>query len=425
MQRSEKHLGPTRSILSTPRQEEEVKELMKVLGFIVALTIIAGAILIWITVASAEEPENDGSPEEWEEFEVDQAMAEAGEEVSMPGEKDFGKPWKKKCPSNDGWCPSISEGVSAALVWCDSEKCRKNHLGDALEIYGTWGPWIDEDCGGQPGILPSQTIRTESHVGSGEKKGVFAMTKSGTKECGLASVDRDHAKGLDINACQPRANIFGTCWYRNNRLLALREKLPDVSLAPLEDQWIFAGAGGAVGLGKVITLIQKSGALATKKDGTLVNSSPAKRLVTYLQTIHGKWGRARKVQARSKSIGLDAALKEEGLTTKQWNYLKGFLDLYSSTGPWSSIFGFRPGRTAFRIVRVYRVVQMLKTMYPDGVIPWGEPVLPKRPEDLLSYPGDKLHCACGNWPELEDDRPSAEEMEVFMTNSDFPILVAP
>jgi hypothetical protein len=328
-----------------------------------------------------------------------------------------GTPWKKTCASGDDWCPSIAAGVDSGVNWCSSDKCIKNHITGAYEIWDTWHPPIEEMCGGQPGMWPAQTMRTESF---GD---VFSMTTSGTKECGLASVDRVHAEKLNVNACDPMANIYATCWFRNKRLLVLREKLPDVTKAPLQDQWLLAGAGGAVGSGKVIALIQKSGALKTDKDGKLKHADPYDYLIRYMKGLHYRWEKAQKVYALKKKIGLPAALGKVGLTEKQWKYVDGHGDLYAKHGDWSSVFGFRPGRTAFRIARPGRVAEIMKYVYPEG-IPWGQPELPVRPEGLYEYPGDKLHCACGNWEELKGKKPVVAEYEYWEDNLD-PVPLVP
>jgi hypothetical protein len=358
-------------------------------------------------VDSGVDPETD--PKAWEEYEDAAKQAGAGETVAMPGDAGWGKPWKQMCASNDDWCPNIADGVNSGLQWCTSPKCMNNHRNGSYAIYVEWSAWIEVDCGavdgfGQPGFWPAQTMRTESF---GD---VFGMTKSGTKECGLASVDREHAAQLNINACDPRANIYATCWYRNNRLIALREKMPEVIVAPLEDQWLIAGAGGSVGLGKVILLLQRSNALATDVNGDLKHDHPYEYMIRYLQTLHAKWNNAQKVNKLTKSMGINGALGQLGYTEKQWGYLKKFLDLYKKQGEWSSIFGFRPGRTAFRIARPGRVAEIVAPLY-YGTIPWGEPKLPERPKGITEYPGDKLHCACGNWPELKTKKPSAAQTQ--------------
>ena len=384
----------------------------------VLAVLLAGGTAVAQEVVEVD-PESD--PAAWEEYEELTKAAGAGEEVPMPGEEAWGKPWKKMCANNDEWCPSIAEGVASGQKWCTSKKCVTNHLGQSYDIWKEWHGWIELMCGGQPGMMAAQTMRTESYVGGekGKKKNpVFSMTKSGTKECGLASVDREHAKALNVNACDPLANVYATCYYRNNRVLALRDKYPDVEKAPLEDQWLLAGAGGAVGLGKIIELLKRSGSLQTDASGTLKHSSPYDHMIKFIAGMHGRWKKANKVQKLKKTMGIDGALASLGLSQKQWKYLESYLDLYKKHGDWSTIFGYRPGRTAFRIARPGRVSEMLDPVY-GGMIPWGEPVLPKRPKGILEYPGDKLHCACGNWPELLDKRPTAFEKKQAVGKDDF------
>jgi hypothetical protein len=358
---------------------------------------------------TAQDVDPESDPEAWEEYEELAKSAGAGEEIPMPGDEAWGKPWKKMCAANDDWCPSIAEGVSAGQKWCTSKKCVTNHVGQSYKIWHEWYGWIEWMCGGQPGMVAAQTMRTEAYVGGkkGAKKNpVFSMTKSGTKECGLASVDRDHAKKLNVNACDPLANVYATCWYRNNRVIVLRDKYPDVEKAPIEDQWLLAGAGGAVGMGKVIELLKRSGSLKTDAAGKLKHASPYDHLIKFIRGTHARWQKAQKVNKLKKTMGLDGALTKMGLSQKQWKYLKSYVNLYKKHGDWATIFGYRPGRTAFRITRPGRVSEMLGPVY-GGNVPWGEPVLPDRPKNILEYPGDKLHCACGNWPELANKRPTA------------------
>lgn len=353
----------------------------------------------------------------WKVYEEEAKKAGAGESVPTPDEKAFGRPWLKRCYASDGWCPSILEGTIAGEKWCASDKCSTRHRTQSYDIFMDWGPWID-DCGGQPGLWPAQTCRTESHVGESAKNPVFAKTKSGTKECGLASVDRDHAEGLDINACDPRANLWATCWYRNNRLIKLRELVPEITRYPLEQQWLIAGAGGAVGLGKVIALLKMSGALTKNKDGEPKHAKPHRHLVQYMKGLHHRWKRARAVKMDVAKIGRTAALAKHGLTEKQWKWLEPHADLYTSHGQWASMFGWRPGRTAFRITRPAAALRIIRELYPEGRVPWSEPALPPRPAGILPYPGKKLHCACGNWKHLQDDKPTLLEIDAWLESLD-------
>jgi hypothetical protein len=377
------------------------------LFFIVLLGVMA-LIILFSLAARAQELDPDTCQEEgtcW--------IPAGGEPEPIMGS--LGEPWKKMCAKPGEWCPSIAEGVSSGESWCSSDKCLKNNITKSYSIYQKWGPVIDEMCGaavgnGQPGIWVSQTVRTEACAGNeGGKCDVFNMTKSGTKECGLASVTVSMAEELNINACDPYANLYATCYYRADRVIKMRDKLPDLEKAPLEDQWLIAGAGGAVGCGKVITLIQKSGALSTNKDGDLKHSSPYTRMITYIKGIHPRWVKAQKVYKLRKTMGLAGALKHFGYTEKEWKYIDTFGDVYSKSGDWSKVFGYRPGRTAFRIARPGRVAEIMLHLYPDG-IPWGEPARPKRPEGLAEFPGKKKHCACGNWKdEYLNKVPSLEE----------------
>jgi hypothetical protein len=375
------------------------------------LCVVAACGLLAGSVGAQEDPEAD--PDAWEEYEEMSKEAGAGEAVPMPGDEDWGKPWKKLCPANDGWCPNIAEGVNSGVKWCKSPKCMNNHRKQSYEIWVTWNAWIEEYCGGlygagQPGMWPAQTMRTESFGN------VFSMTKSGTEECGLASVDEAHAEKLNVNACDPQANIWATCYMRNNRLISWRKKMPEVEKAPLQDQWLIAGAGGAVGSGKVMLLLQRSGALKEDKDGNLKHAHPYEHMLRFLQTIHTKYTKGKKLAKLEKKMGISGALGQLGYSAKQGKYLKTFIDLYAKTGHWSSVFGYRPGRTAFRIARPGRVAEIIEPLY-YGDIPWGEPRLPPRPAGLMDFPGKKKHCACGNWPALEHKKPPKAQKDKVTT----------
>lgn len=359
---------------------------MKKIIAALAGTLLLAALLTLMGKAWGDEPTDE---ELWDEYEVLAEEAGAGESVPTPDDPEWGKPWLAGC--KDDWCPSILEGVNAGENWCKSNKCRKNHTTGAAKIHAEYKAWLD-DCGGQPGLWPAQTARTESFGA------VFSMTKSGTKECGLCSVDRNHAKALDINACDPEANVWASCWFRNKRLLNLREKFPAIADAPLEDQWMLAGAAGAVGGGKVYQFIHDSGALKSPH--------PYKRFRAYVRSLHPKWKKSSGVHFTIKKIGKGLALAHHGLTVKQWKYLRRFKDLYAKHGDWFKLFGCRPGRTVFRLTRPHGAARVISGLYDDGKIPWGEPVLPPRPAGIYPYPDkDKHHCACGHWPELEGKRP--------------------
>jgi len=331
------------------------------------------------------DPSYDPKAEEeaWKEYEEATKKAGAGEVVPLPDDEE---PWKKICPPGQ-YCPSVADGIFAGLHWClpnkkggKPPKCYFTQQNKSFKIYMKFLAWIEKYTGGKAGLFMAGTIRTES-------EGVtFSKTKSKTQECGLASIDNLHAQKADVNACQPEANIYASGYFRNLRLIKLRERWPQVTQAPLEQQWLLAGACGAIGSNKVDYLIQRSGALRTNDDGTLKYSKPHDRVL--------KWGHWADKTGKGKF----------------YTY-----DVYS-------MLARNPGRVFFRFARGRAGVEIFSPMYPNG-IPWTEPIIPVRPANLLPYPGDSKHCKCYLWPELEGQVPSIEENQEWIDRlgEDFPL----
>lgn len=306
-------------------------------------------------------------PDEWKKWEKEAGQAGAGEPVPPPD--DAMTPHETWCQGVKGWCPSVANGVYAGQHWClpncpkcKPPKCYHSHRNRSYDIYLKWKGWIDLFTGGKPGLHLAQTIRTESE---GE---VFTKTKSKTQECGIASIDRAKAKHYDINACDPKANLWAAGYMRNVRLIKLRKNYPQLVRAPLADQWKLAGGCGSVGSHRIRRLIERSGALRTQDDGSLYYARPHERILKWLV----------------------------------WADKSGKGDFYSLSG--SFLLGRNPGRTAFRIARAAAFESMFEDLYMHG-IPYGEPALPQRPDDILPFPGDSKHCQCWRWPELKDKQP--------------------
>ena len=384
---------------------EDVREVLRVLVVILGIVVVCAILAGVITVAlGADDPpaSTDPSVEEaqWDVLEDANKEAGAGQDVPTPDELLAEEPWKDGCK---GYCPSIVNGVTAGEKWCLSKKakCNKSHTNRAYQLWLEFLAWIEESAGGKPGIFTAGTVRTES-----EGK-VFGEIKGTTHECGLASMDLKHAEGLNINACDPRANLYAAGYYRNKRLIKLRDYYdgkihgkekkprPDIRLAPLEDQWMLAGACGAIGSDKVIKLINLSGALDTKADGTLKWASPHKRVRKYLKWAHNRWAKATTMYA------------EDPWGLYQKPHLSKWLTLYTGDSPLAFMLP-NPGKVSFRFSRGWAGLTLYEPMYPSG-LPWGEPVLPERPDGLYPFPGTAQHCQCWRWPELEGIRPTPEE----------------
>lgn len=334
---------------------DETRPLLILIGmFLVAVLVL---LIGWAALAQ-DSPDEVPTPKDWADYEAKAAKAEAGEEIPLPGESSHAK----KCATVEGWCPTVTNGVLAGRQWCIGKKCGISHVNRSQEILEEFRGWIEAYAGGAVPILMAGTIRTES-----EGK-VFGFTKSKTRECGLASVDLAHATLLDVNSCDPEASIWAAGQSRNLQLLNLRAQFPQLVKAPLSDQWMLAGAAGAVGSNRVAGLILESGALSMRDDGTLRYAHPHDRLLDWL-------------------VWADKSPK---------------IDLYS----WDTrhLMGPNPGKTAFRIARPEAVATLLGALYPDG-LPWAEPSLPERPAGILAFPGVTQHCQCYRWPELEAKRP--------------------
>jgi len=364
-----------------------MKEVTKVLawtGIWIVLTVALLVGFLWCLDVWAS-PETDVQPvESW----------------NVWGAEPPPTPWKDGC--KDDWCPSIIEGLEKGESWCLSKGgCGDYHRTESYAIYMKYKAWFNEFCGGTPGIWAAQTVRTESE---GDPDAHIKKTS----ECGLASVDMEHAIALDVNPCDPKANIWATCYARNNQLIQLRADVKGLDKAPIQDQWMLAGASGAAGNGKIIRLLKWSKALSGKH--------PYNAIRNHLRGLHSKWKKATDAKMAISKLGLDEGLGKIGMSHEAWKDLEQYAEVYDKNGPWDALWKaglglYRPGRTAFRIARPEGARKVIEPLFPDGQMPWGDPVLPERPADIWGYPGKKDHCACHLWPEMKNQVPTEEENE--------------
>lgn len=315
----------------------DVREVLRVLLFILGILVVCGIMAVIAHKAMGAE-EADASLETWDQW--------GAGDLWLPGE-----PWKDGC--TDDWCPSLKEGAERGLTWCFNKPgCPKYHRRESYRIYKQFQPWIEMFSGGQPAVWMAQRARTESEgVTDSQPK------KSGTGECGVVSIDRKHAKKHNVDACDPKGNFWASGYAANNRLLTLRQKKPAIQLAPLEEQWLIAGAAGGMGSGKLIKIMKLSGALSTKKievDGekqtALRYKSPIRRACQWCKSLHNKWAKAVKIQHVIDTLGLDKGLGKAGVTHEAWKGLEQFAEVYDPHGEWSGLWtaeggGKRPGRT--------------------------------------------------------------------------------
>lgn len=265
---------------------------------------------------------------------------------------------------------SLADAWWSGEHWCTNQdsQCYHSHRNRSYDIYLAWKDWIDPMAGGFPGLMLAGRIRTESEGNP------FGKTKSHTQECGLASIDLRTSQDLDINACDPEANLWAALWQTNTRLVNLRKKFPALELASLEQQWLLSGAAGAIGSHRVIAMLKASKALEVNKAGELKHLEPYHWL--------GKW------------------ILHKDASGYDWATPAGKKLL----GPW-------PAKSVFRYRRVWGAqVRLLGPMYLQG-IPWGVPEVPARPEGILAFPGVKKHCACKQWPDLFTKRPEAHTFD--------------
>ena len=327
----------------------------------------------------------------WEAGELPPAMAE---------------PWKEGC--TDKWCPSLVEGVDKGENWClAKDGCGGYHRKESYALYMKYKPWFN-NCGGTPGLWAAQTGRTES-------EGETDAHIENTGECGLMSVDEENAKALNINSCDPKAVIWAACYGRNNQLINLREDLKGLDSAPIQDQWMLAGAAGAAGSGKIFRIVKWSKALSSKH--------PYSASRNYLRGLHSKWKKATEAKYWIKKLGLDAGLGRVQMPHEKWLDLEKYEKGYDKNSEWGVLWNagvsmYRPGRTAFRIARPEGARKVIEILFADGKMPWGDPVLPPRPPDLYSFPGKGKHCACHLWPELKDRVPTPEEFEQWKSQNE-------
>jgi hypothetical protein len=340
-------------------------EVFKVVFFMLALAVAMALFMLWAWSATAQE---EPTAAEWEAWEKKAQQAGAGEEVPVPD--DSMTPHQVWCSTIKGYCPTVVNGVIAGQQWCVGKaggkvkpKCYTSHRNRSYKIMLDWWDWLSAYMGGKHPIYTAGTIRTES-------EGVWdAMTNSSTKECGLASIDLAKAESYDINACDAKANIWAAGQMTNQRLIKLREKYPQLVQAPLSDQWKLAGACGAIGSNKVHNLIDASGALRTRDDGSLYYQQPHERVLKWLM----------------------------------WKDKQDPAFFYSYEG--TIYLGRNPGKGAFRVARSVAGEALLADIVGGADNLYSEPALVPRPEDLYPFPGKALHCKCYQWPELADRHP--------------------
>lgn len=346
------------------------------------LMILMAALMLIAGIGYAEEPSGDG----WDKWGV-------GDELFSVGE-----PWKALCKTEKK-CGSLKEGVEDGQTWGSS--IGYYHRKHSHRIYAKYKPWFVLWSGGAHGIWLAQTCRTESE---GETDNV---TKSKYVEAGLCSVNKKWAKQLDINSCDPKANVWATGWMRNDRLIRIRYDYPHIGNAGIEQQWFIAGAGGGTGTGKVMKILKKCG----NQKSTKPHEAFGKCLIQW----HRRFVKATTTQHWIKKLGLDSGLSKMGITHKKWEQLEKYTELYDPDGEFRKHFytsqGYNPWLVAFRGQRHEGVKKQMTPLFEDGELPWGDPVIPNRPNDLYPYPGDKLHGKCWNWPELKERVPTQEEWD--------------
>lgn len=341
------------------------------------LVLMVGCIVaVNLPTCTADADPGDDEDKKWEEWEKKASQAGAG--VPVPPPDDTLTPHQQWCGNVKGWCPTVKNGVIAGTRWClgkpgskKKPKCYYTHRNKSYDIYLEWKDWLDEFSSGKHGLFKSGTIRTESYVGDKSDIPMFSYTPSKTKECGLASIDVYKARQWDINACDARANIWLAQKLSALRLIKLRKKYPQLEQAPIVDQWRLAGATGGIGSGKVHNLIDASGALRTKDDGSLFYKSPYDRVLKWMM-----W-------------------KDSQDPEFFYNFM-------------AAIFlGRNPGRGAFRVARGQAQDALFEDLFVGGLeSAYGEPIEPERPDDIMEHPGDAQHCQCWRWKdELLDKRP--------------------
>jgi len=279
------------------------------------------------------------------------------------------------CENIDGWCPTVTNGIHAGKKWCNSpkKKCYTSHRNRSYDIYMALKDWFNLYPSGKHGLFKSGTIRTESELTWDSK------TSSSTEECGIASVDRSKAKKWNINACDPEANLWAAQSMDASRLIRMREKYPELELAPLSDQWKIAGAGGAIGSNKVYNLIKGSGALRLKKgEDILVYKHPHDRIMKWLV-----W-------------------KDKSDPSFFYNFMA------------IPLLGKNQGKGAFRLARSEGQENLFEDLFVHGLeSAYGEPTMPARPLGAYPFPDNaKHHCQCWRWPELADVMPTPHTVGV-------------
>lgn len=384
-------------------EKEDTRTKLFLIGVLIFMVVFL--IVLFAVIARAED----------EVISEEQAQTEEGWDQWGVGDDLFavGEPWDVECKKK---CFSLKGGVDKGRGWC-ADGCGYYHRKHSYRIYAKYMPWLVLWAGGVPGIWIAQTCRTESE---GETDSV---THSLHKEVGLCSVNRVWAKQLNINSCDPKANLWASSWMRNNRLIEFRGKHPNIKTADLDQQWYVAGAAGAVGGGKVIGLLKKCGIKKGKNQYDALGNC--------LLSWHRKWVKSTTTQHWISKLGLEPGLLKGGVIKKKkhkddpdvadpkrWKNLEKYQDLYNGSKVefqkvFKTTFGHKPGLVALRCTRHEGVEAQIVPLYEGGELPWGEPVLPPRPDDIDEYPGDVLHGKCWHWPQYKNRVPTQEEWDAM------------
>lgn len=261
---------------------------------------------------------------------------------------------------------SVKQATEKGAVWGGGAK----HVKGAKRMYELWYPYLWKYGGGRDPVTQSLIIWTETgHTGNP----LAATPDKHLGEAGLLSVKRALARTFDIDACDPRQNVWAAAkgmQYRKRKTLqaySWASKLSD------EDLWFLVGMHGGSGDGAAACVLKFSEA-------------------------------KEKMQAKmwkgSLKLTIMGWLKEQdaSLTDQKYDFCWGRTDAQT---------------VAFRMARIHAAQKLVFQAYgKQGKKKWSKCI---RPVDVLDvspfgadqYPGDEEHGICHPTPAEAWDLPPA------------------
>jgi len=248
------------------RRAEMFRNIEGFVAFLIAVIVLCGIMVVTTHDCSKARGE-----------EISSTIAESKAE----GKTGWDKHWEAK---EKGLYKGSSEGVATGKGWClgPNSKCSKGIPKRLEKRMNKYGKWFKQFAGGMVPEHLALTSTTEAPEGPGQ-----CSPDSKLKECGLMGVKWTQARDCGCNVCHPGCAIACAAKGANARRMAVYKKYPQIDQAPEFDKYVLGGLAGGIG-GLASILLSKSGALATKDDGTLKHKYPYLRLLIWVGSAKQK-----------------------------------------------------------------------------------------------------------------------------------------